>query len=279
MVSPLPPAAGEGGAKRRERDAQSQVSRAPRPARANPLPQPLSPAGERRPRSQVALSPNPSPRLGRGEQTAVAPVVKPGRIRQAQEQTILQAAEKLFARTGFAGTSMNELALAAGLPKSTLHYYFGTKETLYRAVLASILEDWLVGAEALRADADPAEALRTYIRYKMRMTAGRPDASRVFASEMLAGAPHIRDLLAGELRRLVAAKSRVIREWIAAGKLAPVDPPHLFFTLWAMTQTYADFEPQVAAVLDTATPLSSRHQSRATAHVESFVLRACGLKA
>ncbi|MDB5813399.1 MAG: TetR family transcriptional regulator [Rhodocyclales bacterium] len=207
--------------------------------------------------------------------SSVAPSVKPGRIRQAQESIILQAAEKVFARAGFAGTSMNELALAAGLPKSTLHYYFGTKEVLHRAVLANILELWLEGMEAIQPEAEPREALARYIRHKMRLTTERPDASRVFANELLQGAPQIGDILRGELRRLVRRKARIIEAWIRDGRMTAVDPLHLFFSLWAMTQTYADFETQVGAVL--GTPVGARAMNRAAAHVESFVLRACGL--
>ncbi len=201
--------------------------------------------------------------------------VKPGRIRQEQEHTILQAAEQVFARAGFAGASMSELAQAAGLPKSTLHYYFGTKEALYRAVLANILALWLEGAEAIQPEAAPADALRQYIRHKMQLTAERPDASRVFANEMLHGAVHIGDILRTDLRALVKRKSRVIEGWISAGQMASVDPMHLFFSLWAMTQTYADFESQITAVA--GAPLGARGMRRAQEHVESFVLRACGL--
>ncbi|MEC5385707.1 TetR/AcrR family transcriptional regulator [Uliginosibacterium sp. H3] len=204
------------------------------------------------------------------------PDAKAGRIRQAQESTILQAAEKVFARAGFAGASMSELALAAGLPKSTLHYYFGTKEALHRAVLANILELWLVGMDAIAPDAEPRDALCRYIRHKMVLTAERPDASRVFANELLHGAPQIGDILRNELRPLMRRKAKVVEGWIEAGRMAPVDPVHLFFSLWAMTQTYADFEPQISAVLGAET-LGPRAMSRAATHVENFVLRACGL--
>lgn len=204
-----------------------------------------------------------------------APRARTGRIRQAQESAILQAAEQVFARAGFAGATMNEIALAAGLPKATLHYYFGTKQALHRAVLANILQLWLEGTDAIQAGAEPREALSRYIRHKMRLTAERPDASRVFANELLHGAPQIGDILRSELRLLVRRKARIVETWIAEGRMAPVDPVHLFFTLWAMTQTYADFEPQVSAVV--GAPMGPKQVARATTHVEGFVLRACGL--
>ena len=81
------------------------------------------------------------------------------------------------------------------------------------------------------------------------MSEANPKASRLFANEILHGAPMIEKFLKGPLRQLVAEKSQVIQSWIAAGKIAPVDPYHLIFAIWAVTQHYADFSVQVDAVL------------------------------
>ena len=201
-----------------------------------------------------------------------------GAIRQANEARILGAGEKVFARAGFNGATMAAIADEAGLPKANLHYYFGSKSGLYEAVLARTLHDWLLPLDALLPEADPALALTTYIRAKMAMSAQRPDASKVFANELLHGAPVLGGLMRGELRIKVAAKAAVIDGWIAAGRMAPVDSTHLFFTLWAATQTYADFDQQVASVLGRKT-LSARDHQRATEHVLSLILRGCGLAA
>ena len=199
-----------------------------------------------------------------------------GAIRQANEARILGAGERVFARAGFNGTTVAAIADEAGLPKANLHYYFGSKAELYQAVLARTLYDWLLPLEELVPEADPAQALEAYVRAKMAMSAQRPDASKVFANELLHGAPVLGDLMRGELRRAVAAKAAVIDGWIAAGRMAPVDSTHLFFTLWAATQTYADFDLQVAAVLGRDT-LSAHDHQRATEHVVSLMLRGCGL--
>ncbi len=199
-----------------------------------------------------------------------------GAIRQANEALILSAAERLFARTGFTGATMAGIADEAGLPKANVHYYFGSKLALYRAVLARTLHDWLVPLDGLKADADPAAALAAYIRAKMAMSALRPDASRVFANELLHGAAVVGDLMRGELRQAVRQKAAVIDGWIAAGHMAPVDSTHLFFTIWAATQTYADFAVQVSAVLG-RNELSASDHTRATEHVVGLILRGCGL--
>ena len=199
-----------------------------------------------------------------------------GRIRLANEADILHAAEWVFARAGYAGATMAEIAARAGIPKSNLHYYFGTKRDIYRAVLTHILALWLAPADSIRDDNDPRTALADYIDAKMALTASHPDASRVFASEVLHGAGEIGDILRSDLRLLVERKAAVIERWIAEGRMAPVDARHLFFTIWAATQTYADFEAQVCAVLDVP-ELGAPGMSRATTHVKALLLRGCGL--
>ena len=206
---------------------------------------------------------------------SAAPSAK-GLIRQTNEALILLAAEKVFARAGFGGATMAAIAEGSGLPKANLHYYFGSKDVLYRAVLAGILNDWLLPAHGITVNAEPRAALESYIRAKMELSAKRPDGSKVFANELLHGAQVLRQLLQTELRQLVKEKAAVVQTWITAGRMAPVDAEHLFFTIWATTQTYADFDVQVAAVLGKPA-LDAHDHARATEHVVGLILRGCGL--
>ena len=199
-----------------------------------------------------------------------------GQIRQANEALILAAAERVFAGAGFGGATMAAIADASGLPKANLHYYFGSKQALYRTVLARTLTDWLVPAQAITLEADPKTAIEAYIRAKMLLSKQRPHASKVFANELLHGAPVVKALLSTELRDMVTAKARVLQSWIDQGRMAPVNPVHLFFTLWAATQTYADFDEQVCAVLGRP-ELTAQDHAQATEHVVSLMLRGCGL--
>lgn len=199
-----------------------------------------------------------------------------GRIGAAMEERILRAAEEVFAERGFRGATTAAIAERAGVAKPSLHYYFGTKEALYRAVLKRILELWLDASDEIAPDADPATALAAYIARKVEHSRTRPLASKVFANELLHGAPEIRDFLAGELKRKVERKAAIIRRWIGEGRLAPVDPAHLFFVIWAATQTYADFDVQVAAVLGRSELLPRDYESAART-ITQLVLRGCGL--
>ena len=199
-----------------------------------------------------------------------------GQIRKANELLILEAAEKVFARAGFGGATMAAIAEASSLPKANLHYYFGSKEVLYRAVLAHILHDWLEPTACITSDAEPRAAIEQYIRAKMALARLRPDGSKVFANELLHGAPVVKALLQTDLRELVVSKAAVIQVWVSAGRMADVNGTHLFFTIWAATQTYADFDVQVSAVL-VRKKLSDKDHDEATEHVVSLILRGCGL--
>ena len=199
-----------------------------------------------------------------------------GQIRQANELLILAAAEKVFARAGFRGATMAAIADASGLPKANVHYYFGSKKELYRAVLSHILSDWLAPIACITKDAEPRTAIEQYIRAKMVLARLRPDGSKVFANELLHGALVVRTLLETDLRDLVASKSAVVRGWVDAGRMANVNGTHLFFTIWAATQTYADFDVQVGAVLGRS-ELTAEDHDEAAEHVVSLILRGCGL--
>ena len=206
-----------------------------------------------------------APRFGEG-----------GRIRRRNRALILQAAEEVFAAKGFDGATTAEIAARAGLPKANLHYYFPTKEAVYRAVIAETLHLWLSLFDQIAPDDDPAEALGGYIRRKMRHSFEHPLASRIFALEVIRGAPVIRDFLTGELRSWVEERSAVIRVWAAQGRIAAVEPVHLFFTIWAATQTYADFDAQITAVLGRGQ--TTRDRELATEQLVGLLLRGCGLR-
>ena len=179
------------------------------------------------------------------------PIERPaGRLRQARTQQILEAAEKCFASKGFEGTTTSDIAAVASLPKANIHYYFGTKERIYRAVLDNILQLWLAEADHwITVSRSPREALTGYINAKLHSARTKPEASRIYAGELLRGAPHIRPYLHIALRERVSSLSTVLEHWIKAGKIRPISPPHLLFCIWAMTQTYADFGSQIGAVL------------------------------
>jgi TetR/AcrR family transcriptional regulator len=170
------------------------------------------------------------------------------RAGEANSERILDAALEVFAAYGFRGARIDQIAAAAELSKPNLLYYFRTKEALYTAVLRRTLDMWLEPLRELDARSDPREALRAYIGRKLAYSRSHPAASRLFALEVLQGAPHLDQALSGTLKDLVEAKSRTIEGWIGEGRLRPIDPKHLIFAIWATTQHYADFATQISAL-------------------------------
>ncbi|MBS0220469.1 MAG: TetR family transcriptional regulator C-terminal domain-containing protein [Proteobacteria bacterium] len=195
-----------------------------------------------------------------------------GHIRESNELRLLQAAETVFAERGFSGATTAGIAARAKLPKANLHYYFRTKAELYRAVLANVLELWLDELDRFTPDRDPSEAIAEYIAAKLKWSRLRPNASKVFANEILHGAPFVKPYLERDLRRRVEDKAGVVREWIDQGKMRPLDPRHFVFQLWAVTQHYADFEVQVRAVLGRRR-LTERDFADAAANITRLILQ------
>jgi TetR/AcrR family transcriptional regulator len=171
------------------------------------------------------------------------------RIQAKNRQLIVDAALGVFSAYGFRGTTLDQIADAASMSKPNLLYYFRRKEDVYLAVLEHTLDDWLEPLRALDPDGDPIGEIRRYIERKLEMSRAAPEASRVFANEMLHGSPVLGETLAGPLKALVDEKAAIIRRWVAEGRLAPIDPHHLIFSIWATTQHYADFDVQIRAVL------------------------------
>jgi TetR/AcrR family transcriptional regulator len=171
------------------------------------------------------------------------------RIQQRNSETILEAALEVFSQHGFRGATLDQIAEVAGLSKPNLLYYFASKEAIHVALLSELLVTWLDPLRAMNPEGDPVEELMAYVRRKLELSRDYPRESRLFANEILQGAPRIRSAIEGELHDLVAEKSVVLRRWMDEGRIARVHPVHLIFSIWALTQHYADFDTQVRAVL------------------------------
>src|SRR4029453_14781021 len=171
------------------------------------------------------------------------------RIQEEKEEQILEAALDVFSASGFRGSTIDQIAEVAGMSKPNLLYYFRTKEAMPRALIGRVLYPWLEPLRAFDAEGNPEAEIRSYIRRKLEMARDFPRESRLFANEVLRGAPLIEDELKGPLKVLVDEKAEVIRAWAKAGKIAKCDPYHLIFSIWSTTQHYADFDVQVRGVL------------------------------
>lgn len=201
--------------------------------------------------------------------TAKAPKTS---IRADNEANIIAAAESVFAEFGLKGATTAEIARRANVPKANLHYYFSTKEALYRVVLERILTLWLKAADSLDQNDEPDVALARYIGAKMDLARSLPLGSQIWASEIMRGAHIIQDFLETTLADWVAAHELVLNRWIGEGKIHPLTPRTLFFMIWATTQHYADFAPQIAT-LNSGRALSDTEFDAAKAQVIEIIVR------
>lgn len=170
------------------------------------------------------------------------------RIQRRNRRRILDAALDVFSAHGFRGATLDQIAAAAGLSKPNLLYYFDGKEAIHRALLTDLLDTWLDPLRALDPKGDPQAEIMAYMRRKLQMSRDYPRESRLFANEILQGAPRIESFIRTELRALVDDRAALLRAWARAGRIAPVDPFHLIFSIWALTQHYADFDAQIRMI-------------------------------
>jgi TetR/AcrR family transcriptional regulator len=171
------------------------------------------------------------------------------RIQQKNRDLILEGALTAFSAHGFRGATIDQIAEAAGLSKPNVLYYFASKDDIHKTLLTMLLDMWLAPMVKIDPDGDPMQQVLRYVRAKLRMSQDYPRESRLFAYEILQGAPHLTEILGGTLRELVDGTVAILSGWMAAGRLKQVEPHHLIFSIWALTQHYADFDVQVRAVL------------------------------
>lgn len=202
---------------------------------------------------------------------------RPGRIREQNREKILQAAEEEFALNGYKGATIQNIAERAGLPKSNVLYYFSNKQRMYSAMFDDILGRWNKVFSDIKPEHDPAEALATFIRTKVEMSRRYPLASRLFAMEIIQGAPFLLDHLRTNMREWVRGRAEVIQHWIDDGRMADVDPVQLIFLIWSSTQHYADFQVQILMVENKA-EYEQRDFDHAADFLTDVILRGCGLE-
>lgn len=200
-----------------------------------------------------------------------------GNIRQKNKAIIFSAAKKEFVTYGFKGASIKRIAERAGIARANIHYYFKDKTDLYQQLLSNIIEVWNTDYDTLSADQAPKEAISTYIRAKVMHSKNDPDSSRIFASELIHGAPILHDYLNTDFKTWLQSQVAIIESWVEKGQMDKVNPHHLLFLIWSSTQHYADFNAQVVAALDKEA-MSDDDFEEVVASLTQIIIKGCGIK-
>lgn len=194
-----------------------------------------------------------------------------GEIRRRNETLILQAAADEFVRHGYRGTSVQAIADRVQLPKANILYYFKSKAGLYKALLRDILMLWNEGFSEEAVNMAPDIVLRNYIVGKMRYSRTHPKESKIFAQEIIQGAPIIGDEIEVPVVQWAEGKATVIQAWIEQGLIRPVDPLYLLFMIWGSTQFYSDFDKEI--ILIKGAPMSETEFEQAQNFLVDMILR------
>jgi len=197
-------------------------------------------------------------------------------VRDSNQKKIMEAAEVIFAQFGFKGATTEKISKLAGIPKANLHYYYKTKAILYQQLLEVILNEWMEAAEVFDKFEEPTVVLSKYVRSKMQYSRNRPLASKVWANEIIHGAPVVGSFLETTLKQWLNDRVDIIRSWIEQDKIQSVDPTAFIYMIWSVTQHYADFEQQIQ-ILNQGETFTDEEYELKTQQVVKFVLSSAGL--
>ncbi|KOO14906.1 TetR family transcriptional regulator C-terminal domain-containing protein [Vibrio ouci] len=199
------------------------------------------------------------------------------RIRQKNQQLIIEVASEQFALQGYAATKMVDIAKAADIAKANVFYYFSSKDKLYYAVLQTVTQPLLEASRPIEELTDPVEALSQYIQAKLRISQEHPYASKVFANEVMSGAKVLPEDIAQELFKQSQMIIDKFATWSQQGLMDDVPPHHLMFSIWAATQTYADFGWQICNVMQ-KDQLDDNDYRQAAEFLTQLIIKGCGVK-
>ena len=142
------------------------------------------------------------------------PAKKPSRIQVRNRHRIMDAALEVFSQHGYRGATLDQIADEAGMSKPNLIYYFDGKAAIHVALLNALMEEWLAPLADMDEEGDPLDEILIYVRRKMDMSRRYPRESRLFANEIIQGAPRIGPHLQTGLKPLFDEKCALIRDWI-----------------------------------------------------------------
>ena len=198
-------------------------------------------------------------------------------IRAHNQAIILSAAEEEFVLQSYRGATMQGIADRAGLPKANIHYYFKNKRNLYKVVLRSIIEEWNTGLVTMTVDSDPKTVIEKFVRTKLNQAFAHPNRHKLFAVEVIGGAPHLHDFMSTTMKEWALDKTQVMSTWHQQGKIGIADPLQLLILIWATTQRYAEFETEIIGLLQ-KDAYDLEDEARAADFLVPFILRGCGIE-
>jgi len=178
------------------------------------------------PRVQIVPTPNQAHR----KQIAKAKSQPATLARGDGRDEILRAALACFAETGYDGTSIADIARAAGVGHPLVHYHFQTKDLLWREAVVHAFKDLAVAFQAVSLAADdlePVDALKVVIKAFVRFCSQYPQHIAILFSEGTAKSDRFDWAVETWLKPLHNRVDTLILEAVRRGQIRDVPPVHL----------------------------------------------------
>jgi AcrR family transcriptional regulator len=165
-----------------------------------------------------------------------------------RRDAILGAAAHLYARRGFTGTSVSDLASACNTSKSLIYHYFPSKDDTLHAVMEAHLDALVDAADEAMRLGNAEERLRALTLSFMQLYSGAQDSHKVLLNELDNLPPAQRVEVVGKQRRIISVVESLVRE--IRPELNPITLPltMLFFGMINWTHTWFRPDGQTSAV-------------------------------
>lgn len=163
---------------------------------------------------------------------------------EQRREAILAQAARVFAASGFKGTSVADLAAACETSKSLIYHYYPSKEDILYAVMTSHIDQLAADvAEVMAGPETPAVRLDRLIHNFMRDYVGAADRQKVLLNELDSLPPERRRSIVGKQRGIVDAVQQLlvaIQPRLAADPVRARVTTMLLFGMINWTHTWFD---------------------------------------
>jgi TetR/AcrR family transcriptional regulator len=171
------------------------------------------------------------------------------RVGGRSRESILRAAERIFAEAGLAGARTDGIAAAAGVNKALLYYYFKSKDALYVAVLENHMKEFnRLGLDVLGRKGSARAKVLDYVRMHFDFVSARPFYPRLFPRLMISSGAALESLVKKYTVPVMRELARVIGHGVRAGEFRKVESYEAAISLAALTAFYFVSAPMVRKV-------------------------------
>ena len=179
-----------------------------------------------------------------------APPQRANRVREKRVQSIMDAAEIEFARNGLNGTSVQSIADRAGLQKRQVLYFFKSKESLYKAVIEHIFQEWR-SLSPVDWNRPPKTVIAEYIDHLFFQAETKPHQNKLLVAEMLSGGTFGVEIMEiRDSRSIVSNTVALLEKYMDEGAMKRTDALAYLFQIWSAQHFYVAFGPEVSFFLE-----------------------------